>query len=80
MTGDRAVVRVGMAHVESRRYSAAQLPKDAKYQLISAWIAGECYGAPATAVAVDAVVEAQVEPPVGAAAEMLTFGANGAHS
>ena len=42
-SGNRAGVRVGMAHVESRRYEAAQLPKDAKYQLISAWIAGECY-------------------------------------
>jgi hypothetical protein len=46
-TGNRSVVRVGIAHVESRRYEAAQLSTDAKYQLISAWIAGECYCAPA---------------------------------
>ncbi|GEM_PF-302709 len=46
-TGDRGGVRVGLAHVESRRYEAAELPADAKYQLISAWIAGECYGVPA---------------------------------
>jgi hypothetical protein len=43
-TGDRAGVRVGMAHVESRRYEAPRLVTDAKYELISAWIAGECYG------------------------------------
>jgi hypothetical protein len=42
-TGDRAAVRVGMAHVESRRYEAARLPAEPKYQLISAWIVGECY-------------------------------------
>lgn len=44
VTGDRTVIRVGMAHVESRRYEAARLPSDARYELISAWIAGECYG------------------------------------
>jgi hypothetical protein len=53
-TGNRACVRVGMAHVESRRYEAAQLSKDAKYQLISAWIAGECYSLAAPAVAANA--------------------------
>jgi hypothetical protein len=50
-TGNRSVVRVGIAHVESRRYEAAQLSTDAKYQLISAWIAGECYCVPAQAAA-----------------------------
>lgn len=42
-TGNRAAVRVGMAHVESRRYEAAQIQSNSKYQLISAWVAGECY-------------------------------------
>ena len=46
-TGDRVGVRVGMAHVELRRYEAAQLPMDVKYELISAWVTGECYAAPA---------------------------------
>jgi hypothetical protein len=52
-TGNRSAVRVGMAHVESRRYEAAQLPTDTKYQLISAWIAGECYSVSASATNAD---------------------------
>lgn len=48
-TGNRNRIRVGMAHVESRRYEAGNLLPDAKYQLISAWIAGECYGVPVPA-------------------------------
>ena len=36
ITGSRAGVRVGMTHVESRRYEAAKLVGEAKYQLISA--------------------------------------------
>jgi hypothetical protein len=70
-TGNRAGVRVGMAHVESRRYGAAQVPKDVEYQLISAWIAGECYDVPPSAVAPKAAVEAQAEPS-GAAPEQKT--------
>ena len=35
-TGNRASVRVGLAHVESRRYEAAALGTEAKFQLISA--------------------------------------------
>lgn len=62
-TGNRAAVRVGMAHVESRRYGAGQLPKDTKCQLISAWITGECYDMPAPAVASNTVAEAQAEQP-----------------
>jgi hypothetical protein len=42
--GNRASVRVGLAHVESRRYEAASLGTEAKFQLISAWLTGECYG------------------------------------
>jgi hypothetical protein len=42
--GNRANVRVGLAHVESRRYEAARLGTEAKFQLISAWLTGECYG------------------------------------
>ncbi len=42
--GNRANVRVGLAHVESRRYEAANLGTEAKFQLISAWLTGECYG------------------------------------
>jgi hypothetical protein len=42
--GNRANVRVGLAHVESRRYEAANLGAEAKFQLISAWLTGECYG------------------------------------
>ncbi|MDH6263794.1 hypothetical protein [Bradyrhizobium sp. BR13661] len=42
-TGNRAGVRVGMAHVESRRYEAVKIQSNPKYQLISAWVAGECY-------------------------------------
>tara|TARA_R110002167_G_scaffold77271_1_gene214667 strand:- start:1950 stop:3227 length:1278 start_codon:yes stop_codon:yes gene_type:complete len=61
-TGDRARVRVGLAHVESRRYEAAQLPTEANYQLFSAWIAGECYAVPALATAADEVAEVQAEP------------------
>ena len=68
-TGNRAAVRVGMAHVESRRYEAAQLPTDAKYQLISAWIAGECYGVSALPLG---AAEALAEPPRGGAAEPET--------
>lgn len=56
-TCDRTAVRVGMAHVESRRYEAARLLPDAKYELISAWIAGECYGVPAPATAADVTVK-----------------------
>lgn len=49
MRGDRSHVRVGLAHVESKRYDAQQLPAKPKYMLISAWLAGECYQpAPAT--------------------------------
>ncbi len=65
-TGDRASVRVGMAHVESRRYEAANLPADAQYELISAWIAGECYDVAPLAVAaahvpMDAVRDVPIE-------------------
>ena len=42
-TGNRAAVRVGMAHVESRRYEAAKIQSNPQSQLISAWVAGECY-------------------------------------
>jgi hypothetical protein len=65
-----------MAHVESRRYEAAQLPTDAKYQLISAWIAGECYGVPAPALAANAATH--LEQPGGAAAELEIIDADGA--
>jgi hypothetical protein len=41
--GNRAGVRVGMAHVESRRYEAAKIASNPQYQLISAWLTGECY-------------------------------------
>lgn len=56
-TGNRNRIRVGMAHVESRRYEAGNLLPDAKYQLISAWIAGECYGVPAPAANTGALAE-----------------------
>lgn len=59
-TGNRAGVRVGLAHVESRRYEAVKLPTAAKYQLISAWIAGECYDVPAPAAAETEKVDADV--------------------
>lgn len=59
--GNRAGVRVGMAHVESRRYEAAQLPENAQYELISAWIAGECYGLAPSAASADVVKEARAE-------------------
>lgn len=42
-TGDRTKVRVGMAHVESKRYDASKVPANPAYELISAWLAGECY-------------------------------------
>jgi len=71
--GDRAGVRVGMAHVESRRYEAGRIPADAKYQLISAWIAGECYGVPATTAYLAA--EAPVGPPEGADSELTKLDA-----
>ena len=41
--GDRNHVRVGLAHVESKRYDATNLPENPKYELISAWLTGECY-------------------------------------
>jgi hypothetical protein len=43
----------GLRHVESRRYEATRLPTDARYQLISAWITGECYGVRAPQAVVD---------------------------
>jgi len=42
-TGDRSKVRVGLAHVESRRYGAGHLPAAPTYELISVWLTGECY-------------------------------------
>lgn len=69
-TGDRAGVRVGMAHVESRRYEAAQLLTNQKYQLISVWIAGECYSVPTSTTAGVVEVEAQAESPRGTAVEV----------
>ena len=42
-TGDRSKVRVGMAHVESKRYDASNLPALPTYELISAWLTGECH-------------------------------------
>lgn len=62
-TGNRAAVRVGMAHVESRRYGAGQLPNDTKCQLISAWITGECYDMPGSAGASNEMAEAPPEQP-----------------
>lgn len=63
-TGDRTSVRVGMAHVESRRYEAATIPSDAKYELISAWIAGECYSvAPSVESAAPALQETETDAP-----------------
>jgi hypothetical protein len=41
--GDRNHVRVGLAHVESKRYDARNLPDNPKYDLISAWLTGDCY-------------------------------------
>lgn len=61
-TGNRTGVRVGMAHVESRRYEAAQLSADAKYQLISAWITGECYSVSRQEVAEEAAPDARTGP------------------
>lgn len=46
--GDRSRVRVGMAHVESKRYDARRLPEDPKYELISVWLVGECYALAST--------------------------------
>jgi hypothetical protein len=42
-TGNPSTVRIGLAHVESRRYDAARLPNAPSYELISAWLTGECY-------------------------------------
>ena len=52
--GDRTQVRVGMAHVESKRYDARRLPQNPSYELMSAWLAGECYQLPSKPSAVDA--------------------------
>lgn len=52
--GDRNRVRVGLAHVESKRYDATSLPENPKFELISAWLTGECY---------------QIELPLAATAE-----------
>jgi hypothetical protein len=43
ITGDPSSVRVGMAHVESKSYGASSLPIAPYIELISAWLAGECY-------------------------------------
>jgi hypothetical protein len=43
LRGSRASVRVGMAHVESRRYEAAALNADVPAQPISLWLTGDCY-------------------------------------
>jgi hypothetical protein len=65
-TGDRTAVRVGMAHVESRRYEESRLPAEPRYQLISTWIAGECYAVPPAPVAANVnkifVSDVQAEP------------------
>lgn len=42
-TGDQLRVRVGMAHVEAKHYSARGLPEAPNLELISTWIVGECY-------------------------------------
>lgn len=62
-TGNRNGVRVGMAHVESRHYGAAQLQAEAQYQLISAWVAGECYAVPASVVAENTEKNSQSQQP-----------------
>jgi hypothetical protein len=41
--GLRASVRVGMAHVESRRYEAAALNPNTPAEPISLWLTGDCY-------------------------------------
>jgi hypothetical protein len=50
MRGDRSRMRVGMAHIETRRYEAAKLVPDAPFlqppALIvptSLWLTGDCY-------------------------------------
>ena len=58
--GDRNHVRVGLAHVESKRYDATKLPENPRYELISAWLTGECY---------QLDLAAKAEPPSLAAAE-----------
>ena len=41
--GDRAVMRVGMAHIETRRYEANDLGEDLPMVPISLWLTGDCY-------------------------------------
>lgn len=43
MRGDRARMRVGMAHIETRRYEANDLGEDLPMVPISIWLAGDCY-------------------------------------
>jgi hypothetical protein len=43
LCGDRATVRVGMAHVESHLYETVALTSDTSAQPISLWLAGDCY-------------------------------------
>jgi hypothetical protein len=43
LRGKRSTVRVGMAHVETRRYEAERLNATAPAQPISLWLSGDCY-------------------------------------
>jgi hypothetical protein len=67
--GNRASVRVGLAHVESRRYEAARLGTEAKFQLISAWLTGECYGTQALDTPADPAPDPTPAQPSVAAAD-----------
>jgi hypothetical protein len=42
-TGHPSKVRIGLAHVESRRYDARRVPMSPSYEVISAWLVGDCY-------------------------------------
>ena len=64
-TGDRNHVRVGLAHVESRRYEAATMKGDAEFQLISTWLTGECYSLSTAATPVDMTTPAVIKNETG---------------